>query len=383
MIDQQRYANPSRRSILRYLTARGWNAKRSRDGRFVTAVLSAQDPREQVELFFTDNTRPEVQSEEVAAAIRTISQLYELNLQDAARAVSALPFDMIVGRIPNEYVRNDSVELRLANRYIQSMRSFLASAATTEIVGQTFFRRTRKEAVDYAGRCRFAHTFSGSFGFVIESPVGLNDTPSLPLVDESKPFERKVVERIVRGLRSYRLAIAEEDSTRIASETHGFSANMCDDVIGVIEDTDLSKIDLSIQFSPEWKSELATEAETNQFAIERRYVDLLKDAATKLRQQETPQLETIVGRVVKLEAEGNPSDLFGDSSARDIVVSWDSPEYGLIRVQVPLTPQGYLDAVDAHKEGAFVSATGLLTRSGRSWSLTGEPKSIRIIQLTP
>ena len=66
---------------------------------------------------------------------------------------------------------------------------------------------------------------------------------------------------------------------------------------------------------------------------------------------------------------GNPADLHEDNSAREIEVSWVNEENALLHVRIVVTPQQYLKAVEAHKAGYTVSATGLLTRVGRPWRL--------------
>jgi hypothetical protein len=248
------------------------------------------------------------------------------------------------------------------------MRGFLAAAATTEMSGELSFKRTLKDAMVYANHCRFGHTYQGSFGFVIESPVGMNDAPQMPIVDEQVPIGRKIVRRIVRGLRSFGDAIAQDDASPIVNAHNGMSANMCDEVIGIIEDTGISKLEMTIALSPEWGGEI--DPVTQPFRIEKRYVDLLKDASSRLRKAELPKNETIIGRIVRLETDGNPSDLFDDHAGREISVSWDSAEYGHIRVMVALDPESYLTAVEAHKSGQLFSVTGTLKRQGRTWVLT-------------
>jgi hypothetical protein len=368
----------SRGSVIRYLRDLGWQRQVSRDGRVVRLALAEQEGSDPVNLFFSLVPAPEIERSEVAAAIETLSQLYEQAPMELARKLSALPYDLIFGRIPNEYVKHESVELRLATSYMSSMKGFLAASATTELSGgQKTFKRTRKEALEYAGRCRFGHTYRGSFGFLIESPVGLNDEPVIDSVAADVPFERKVMQRIVRGLLSYNDAVAEEDPSSIAVTAGGMSANMCDEIVGVLEDTGVSKIDLSVQLSPEWKSHDVVSG--NAFVIEAKYVDLLKDAADRMRKSEPPHEAVVVGRVVRLEAEGDPSDLVSDRSNRDITISWDSPDYGLARVQVALPPEEYLEAVRAHSAGAVLSVTGTLKRQGRSWTLES-PASLRRLE---
>lgn len=353
--------------MIRYLTDSGWARQTSRDGKLIRLSLDGREASETVNLIFSTTARDADERTEVAAALDTLEQLYETPRFEIVQSISSLAYDLILTRIPDEYVRHESIELGTAQAYMHNMRRLIAASANTEISGELSFRRTLKEALNYANECRFGHTFQGSFGFVIESPVGLNESPQMPIVEAVVPLGRKVVRRMARGLESFQAAIAEDNPEPIVSAEGGMSANMCDEVIGIVEDTGISKLELSIAFSPEWGPE--PNATTRPFAIERRYVDLLKDASSRLRKEETPREESIIGRIVRLETDGNPSDLLNDKSGREVIVSWDSADYGHIRVQVPLDPSSYLTAVDAHAKGHLFGVSGLLKRNGRSWVL--------------
>jgi hypothetical protein len=358
----------SKNAVIRYLTDQGWRREVSRNGQLVK--LSLQDIESAdlpVDIIFSMESKPQLERNEVAAAIETITQLYDIPRFQLTQTLASIAYDVMLTRVPDEYVRHESIELGTANAYISGMRSFLAASATTEISGEQSFSRTLKEALTYANQCRFGHTFHGSFGFVIESPVGMNDAPPMPIVEESVPFGRKVMRRISRGLTSFSSAIEQDDPAPLVAPDSGMSANMCDEVVGLIEDTGISKFVISISFSPEWRSEEGTSH--RDYRIERRYVDLLKDASARLRKEETPKKYTVIGRIVRLETDGNPADLLGDPSNREITLSWDSADYGPIRMQIPLDPASYLGALEAHRSGQLFSVTGVLKRKGRGWLL--------------
>ena len=359
----------SKNAVIRYLTDQGWHRETSRDGRLLK--LSLGNPKEQssIDLIFSTGSEEKKERNEVAAAIDTLTQLYDVSRIQLTQALASLAYDVIRTRIPDEYVRHESIELGTANAYMSGMKGFLAASATTELSGQPSFARTLKEAIVYANQCRFGHTFQGSFGFVVESPVGLNDAPTMPVIEENVPFGRKVVQRISQGLSSFSDAVEQDDSAPLVSENSGMSANMCDEVVGLIEDTEISKFEIAISLSPEWAA--ARGVIHQHFTIERRYVDLLKDASARLRKEDEPKRETIIGRIVRLETDGNPADVHGDTSNREITLNWDSAGYGLIRIQAPLDAGSYLAALEAHKTGQLFSVTGLLRRRGRGWLLEG------------
>lgn len=302
----------TRGAVIRYLADQGWSRQISRDGSLVKLTLPGAADSDAVNLIFSNEAAPEQERGEVARAGETIVQLYETTASQMARTLASLAYDLIFTRIPDEYVRHDSIELGTARSYLKGMRGLLAASATTELSGERSFKRTRKEALAYANACRFGHTFPGSFGLVVESPVGMNDSPQLETIEADVPFERKVVQRMARGLASYRAAVVNEDPSLIVAAEGGFSANMCDEVVGLIEDTGVSKFEMSISLSPEWESNDISNLVTQPFRIEKRYVEILKDAANSMRKEDRPKPEKVIGRIIRLETDGNPSDLLDD-----------------------------------------------------------------------
>lgn len=78
---------------------------------------------------------------------------------------------------------------------------------------------------------------------------------------------------------------------------------------------------------------------------------------------------TIVGTVTRLKSEHNPADLLDISSPREVVVQWNSLEYGPLNVRVNLSPADYIVALEAHRTGRLISVTGKLERVNRTWIL--------------
>lgn len=363
------------RLVARYLTNLGWNLEILKNN--IRRMWLPEDNQDtQVEIFL--NFEPKTAKRDVYFALTTISQLYAKSPEALAGEIQALAYDVITSKIPSEYVKNDSIELRIASQYIERMKLFLAASATTEISGERHYKRVLKEAVEYSERCRFGHTFRGSFGFHVESPVGLNDEPMLLGVEQTRPFERRVVERIAVGLSSLSDAVKQQDPSMIVQEEHGFSANMCDSIADMVEDIEVSKIDIGIAFSTEWYPK--STSRTQNFTVEFRDLELLREASKNLRIEDSPRQASIFGRIKRLETEGNPADLLEDKARREIEVSWLNEDNHLIHVKMALSPEEYLEAVEAHKAGRIVSATGILAKQGRTWRLT-EVETFNILNL--
>lgn len=361
------------RMIERYLTTQGWSVSTTKSNLRRIYFPDSADSLP-VEIFL--NYDRSSFSRDVELAVTTISEFYEKRATDVVAEIRALAYDIISSRIPDEYVRNETIQLKIASEYIDKMRSLLAVSATTELVGERSFKRTLKEASDYSETCRFGHTFRGSFGFQIESPLGLNNAPDLFDDTAERPFGRTVIERMVRGMLALKKATLADDPGIIIHENSDLSANMCDALVALIEDVGVAKIDMTVRFSPEWKTVFSSRMA--EVSLEERHVDILKTASKALRVDDPPRPASIVGRVKRLESEGNPADLLQEGVKREIEVSWVNEEDLLIHVKLTLSPESYLEAVDAHKEGKPVMAEGTLVKSGRTWRLD-ELKQFRVL----
>jgi len=353
------------RMIVRYLQHSGWSA--GDFGRKINRVFFKDNAPDAVEIFFDKQASKETKRKEVFFALKTISEFYEREISDVSNDIKSLTYDQITSKIPNEYVLNDTIQLRVASQYINQMRGFLASSATTELTGERHFKRTRKEALEYAEQCRFGHTFRGSFGFLIESPVGLNETPTLDIVSEQLPLNRRIVERIALGLATYCDAVETQNPGVIAERRDGFSANMCDAMADLIEETDVSKMVIGIKLSPEWRSKSLASKST--FSIEHKNIELLRAAARSMRVDEKPRPVQVFGRIRRVETDGNPADLMEDTAPKEIEINWASDDNTLVHVKVMLPNADYAEAVEAHRTGKYVSVSGMLIRLGRSWRL--------------
>jgi hypothetical protein len=364
--------------LRRYLETHGWTGQSFADRKIALFTLEDKEGGENVEIVLPTGPMSSRMETELVGALRTLSQLLGRSIDEVAQDVRSLAFDVLRSKIPNEYVRNESIELRLATKFIEGMKALFTSAATTELNPGRYYERKLKEAKAYAGHCRFGHTFRGSFGFLIESRVGLNDEPSIDGAGPAAPFPRRVVERIARGLATIEQAAAAEDPSQISSRyTSGLSANMCEDLIDVIEGTGVTRLGMQVEFSPEWRTPNDLQ-QTVQYSVELRHADLLRDAAKALRRQDVAAEVEIVGRVKRLETEGNPADLFDVKSTREIIVNWDSADHGIVRVQVLLPPEEYMAAVEAHKSGRQICIRGLLEHHARTWTLQ-RPRDLKIL----
>jgi hypothetical protein len=310
-------------------------------------------------------------------ALRTIAQLESRDLTSLVEDVRAVGIDVWRSIVPDALVTYEAVRLAIAEEFIKNARGLLAAAATTESSPKPFFGRITKVAAAYADDCRFGHTFRGSFGFSIESPVAPNLSPSLPTVEENPPLERRIMQRIARGVNYIAQAGVEGDPAIIFDNYQtGFSANMCEDFVDLMGAVGGQSLGFEFSFSPEWRppSDITGKVHVELAPV---HVELVKDAARQMRLQEIERNQTVIGRVVRLETDLNPSDLF-EQGDREIAIHWISKDFGPIRVRLTLPADQYLAALDAHGQGRTVSVSGLIDRQGRYWYLR-DPANFSVI----
>ena len=284
-------------------------------------------------------------------------------------SMRSIRFDLIRSRIPDAMVIDDSIHLASAANYITGVKSLLATTATTELRPLPYFSRVRKDAAEYADTCRFGHTFRGSFGFTIESPVtsysgevDLFDNPPAP------PFERRVVERLARGIGVIQSAVKRDNVDLIVDGVSaGFGSNGCDQLADLVQRTAHTGMIFSFTFSADWP--IAAEFKDSQeFWVGPEHVEISRVAAERMRDK-LSFIARVTGRVVGLQNETDPSDVFNTTGDHEVLIDWANEDYGDMRIRVKLTPADYLAAVEAHAKGRRVAVLGTVQRRGRRWVL--------------
>lgn len=306
---------------------------------------------------------------QIASVVSSLAEIERSPVAAMADAINGIGYDIVRSRIPDIHVRDNSIRLERARSFLNGMREVLAAAATTEIDPQPYFQRVKKEAADFADGCRLAHTFQGSFGFVLESPL---DAPAQQSFNgiEVAPFERRVMERFSRGLHVIALAASKDDPGIIVESAHrAFGANACEQFADMVQSTSYEELAIEVNFSPEWDRPSGL-SRTEQYVVGPRHVDVTRAAAKELRDRPQAWDEVVVGRVVQLASHMDPSDLFDVVGEREVVVQWASENLGDVHVRASLSANDYLAAVDAHRTGKSVRIEGRLERKGRRWVLT-------------
>jgi len=295
---------------------------------------------------------------------------------DVIQSILRIGYDVVRSSIPSEQVRDDSIRLNAATEFVANMRGLLAATATTEQKPLPYFGRLLKDSVQFADSCRFGHTYRGSFGFVVESP--LPEAEPMPLLTDYPdiPFERRVIQRLARGIGHVVAANAAQDLTIVTDAVRtGFSANGCELLAELIEKVSPGGVRFSFDLSPAWS--VAREMDSATFSVDIAHAEVCRLAARELRRDDTRVPVDLSGRVVRLQNQTDPTDLSSKTGEHEIMVLWASRDFGDIQVRVNLAPADYLTAVNAHGAGRPVWISGALTKAGRQWFLS-EPHNFTV-----
>jgi hypothetical protein len=278
-------------------------------------------------------------------------------------------YDRDILRIKNlETNSASSISLSLAAQQVPQLKSLVSFAACSEVDAAPSHASAQKPlAKQMVKQYQFGHTFRGSFGYTVESPLP-EAFSSMNIMAGVKylPVERRVMERIVRGLSFTKIA-TETRNTSVLTDNYadGFNANMCTSIVKMSPEK-LSPIEFYITWSP---TILPSEdiGEPEPITLTEASFDQLQYAAETLEKLE-PKEVTIRGLVKELRTDDNP---LGLDTSRTVVIDITNDNDSLPnRVTVLLSATDYQAAIVAHKEWLPITIKGFLQRRhGNKWHI--------------
>lgn len=320
-------------------------------------------------------------------------EVYEIVLPKRASSDSILYLEKAVGVLAGfedeseklthervQYVRKDllkvrnletseelSMSLNVASSQINNISKLVADAAASDRSPKPF-RDGRLPAVSKRMKehCRFGHTFVGSFGYRIESEVireeeqlKFNEDDGFELIS---PVERRVMERVVRGLIHTENANKQKSITPLLSGyMDGFNANMCQA---------LKRIALNgtsaVEFRMLWSPKVSVDSRLlipEGITITEDHTHYIDSAYEELKAVE-PRQVTIQGHILGVSTKSAP---MGSDTNRFAMIRWDNHQENTDKppvVMLTLDKQNYLEANSAHLDWKPVKVSGTLQELG-------------------
>jgi hypothetical protein len=278
----------------------------------------------------------------------------------------------------------NSITLKLAARQVYDLRNLVNFSACSEYEPKPYFLQGQLSiARQMIEHYRFGHTFEGSFGFTIESQIVRmpSEHYQLNLFSESPPaltmpVERRVMERIIRGLEvTHQATRRQEPQLLIREYASGFNSNMCSAIVKMSQGKKSP-----LEYSILWSVKLNPAEDIERIApirLSETSYDYLEYAAEELKKLE-PEFVTVIGKVVGLSSRENPLESSTNIKRSVVVRGRYRSDMKPIDVIIELGRDDYIVANDAHLSWKTVEVSGILSRSGNAWRLT-EVSNLRIL----
>lgn len=305
----------------------------------------------------------------VSDAVSILSSIRGTTPDKIVHQISGWDRDVLRVRLFKLAGSERSLPLDVASEMIFDLRQFIGHSAYTEFDPRPSFDKAGGISRDFVHQCRFGHTFAGSFGITVESPVQVENLLPLEGVVPEIPFERRVFERIANGFQTLHKSIKEDSlDPLLHGYKTGLNANMCRALSDAYEAVDGRRIEYDFW----WSTALASSytADWQPFIYEGRAFEFSRAAALELEKAEEISESVIEGRVYALKSETPPGLDEQQQFEHVITMYWDREKGGPVGIRVPLAPDQYIGACDAHKEGRKIRIVGYPEKQGKFWTLT-------------
>lgn len=342
-----------------YLYRKGWKQYAANGEKWQVFKLEV-DSGQSLELILPASESFIDSKERIQQSIEALSQIEDKPISEVLSGLVFENADSVKVRlqVPDSV---SSLPIDDAFRHIKAIKNLFLYSGCSEIRSIPHFEQPLSAAQEYLGNFEFCHTFRGSFGFEISSTI-IKEQEDRDLFE--LPVNRRIVERIARGLVALdRAVLCDDPEIIISSYGSALNARMCDALAQIGLGGEL-KFGIGI----DWASILKPSEDVAFFrglTVGEAQISILSYASEKMKIIE-PTAQQISGRVVNLHCIADPSE---GSARRVVAIKVDHAEYGPIEVRLALGSDSYLSAIKAHSEGKELIAFGQLQRRGNTWSL--------------
>ncbi len=318
----------------------------------------------------------------LASAVNTLSVVLDRPPATVIRIIQLADRDLFETRLVDAQAAHGTISLERAVKVIAELRDLFSYAACAEEDPRASFAKATGIGAKHVKGCRFGHTFSGSFGFTVESPITVRAAPQFPgaaradLPMPAAPFERRVMERIMRGIALAKEAVASGSPDPLIEKfKEGFNANLCETLTELLQTVDEADTEFTVGWSPEWAAPANIPTGVR---LEGKAAKYLESAGRYLRSPEQSAEITITGLVIALRSKSAPADAEDGQTPRYVTVEAADGSGAERTVRVALEPDIYRAACDAHRDGRQVAVTGKLEKEGKFWVLMA-PKNFTVL----
>lgn len=300
----------------------------------------------------------------IAETISLLSAIENRSPYEVIRSIKGLNKDIVFFK-----PKTNDIPLEKAASYIRKIRQFFNYGASVEAEPRKSFTKSTKEGREFVEKsCFLGHTIKGSFGFTIETTLLPRSQITLYGEKETQvpPFERRVIERLARGIKYAQESVMEGNpDILINSYEIGLNANMCDALSDIIEEFNNIETEFYISWSHSYEPD--EKLKDIRVILDSKTQNYLNSASKSLSGASESENVTLFGKIIELK---RPYDSNGDDvpEGENHIVIRDESEKN---VSILLDEIDYKNACDAHRDKKNVSIQGTLEKKGKFWVLRG------------
>lgn len=315
------------------------------------------------------------------SVLRTLSDIEDRHPLLIARDLREAGSDLFEFRIIADPLRHGEMPLRAAPELTRGAYDALQAAARAEVARRPHYAQgalpTPVRA--FMDSATLAGTDAGSVILRVRPPMPVEPPqPTLQGVATAAPFERRVAERLLGGMRAAKTAAHRDFAATAALDAldedieDGLSANLC---IALLELAGTkSGLDARIAVRVRWALTRPAEEPATVVEVERGELSRLEDVAHVLTQMDPMPGTTVTGNATRFQRQ--PGDETGS-------VWMQADIEGRVRtVRLQLDRSDYDRAWTAHAQDLEIRATGTLERAGRIRELSN-PTALEVIPRSP
>jgi hypothetical protein len=354
-----------------YLLGHGWDAVK-RTPAF--SVWSRGDLGGDVALFLPLSRVPDDYEERLAQFVRRLASIEDVDWSTAITNLRYAASDLVRVRLVSPRVGPGEVPITDGAKLFGGTRDLIQAAASAAIEPRPAYGTRKHGAVmEYLDSVRLGQTERGSYVVTVISHVEPDEQGAL-LPDEAAhlhvPFERRVTTQLVLALGAVRDSagrVLAGESVDVFEDAvdQGVSANLCDALYTMSEESLASSLEISV----DWAVSRKPTVQADRVTLEPKIMPLLSEASKALKKLGPFEDVEVVGVVGIL-------DRGADDEIGMIVI--EGFAMGSKRnVRIELDDAQYHRALEAHDEKRTVAIRGTLVKEGKSWRLL-DPTALRI-----
>jgi len=337
--------------IEKFLKTKGWHRIADPiEYRIVYQAPCLDDFKQPIHLFLPASSDVVDGERAIGMALNLLAVIEDRPVEEIREQIANLGSDFLKQRIISQ-TNADSLSLREIRSVISHLTNLIKYAA---------YQESEKKGVGQAmiEKCRFGQTFVGSFGISMEMPISSESS-------ETAPLERRIMERIARGFKGLHQAVTETNPKILTKFDPGFYET-AQKLLDAIPD---SEAEFSFSWSPEYPQ--PTDLSHGSIRLSASYTRPLVERARQTLRASTEPAEAIVqGRITELHAE--------EPDLRFIIVEGELNKGNYSQIRIPLTPDQYRQACDAHRDEKPISIRGKPKKRRRSFFLNS-PHDFKVL----